>query len=81
MASPVTKKINLSANRNLNVAWTEKYLFILLDSSSNPKPMCILCYEKVSEVKEYNIKRHYEAKHKTFDDIYPVGSVTRTIQI
>ena len=30
------------------------------------KPICLICHDFVSVSKEYNIKRHYEAKHAEF---------------
>ena len=32
----------------------------------NSKPMCLLCNECVSAVKEYNLKRHFTTKHGDF---------------
>jgi hypothetical protein len=40
--------------------WTSEYFFI----ESGAKPVCIICQRTVSVMKEYNIMRHYESKHK-----------------
>ena len=34
------------------------------------KPICLICNESVSVLKEYNIKRHYETKHANKFDKY-----------
>jgi hypothetical protein len=39
---------------------TYKYFFI----ESDGKPVCLFCQRTVSLVKEYNMKRHYDSKHK-----------------
>lgn len=39
--------------------WTALYLFIEV----NKKPVCLVCSQQVSVVKEYNIQRHYETNH------------------
>ena len=34
--------------------------------------MCVICCESVAEMKRYNVKRHYDSKHKkVFDNAYP----------
>jgi hypothetical protein len=40
--------------------WTSEYFFI----ESDAKQVCLICQRMVSAMKEYNIKRHYESKHK-----------------
>jgi len=53
MAS-ATKKTKLGCeNRAFNNDWTLKYLFIS-PNLPNSNPMCLLCDECVSAVKEYN---------------------------
>jgi hypothetical protein len=39
--------------------WEIEYSFIW----SKNEPVCLLCSESVSAIKEYNIKRHYNRKH------------------
>uniref|UniRef100_A0A8P4KAR1 SPIN-DOC-like zinc-finger domain-containing protein n=1 Tax=Dicentrarchus labrax TaxID=13489 RepID=A0A8P4KAR1_DICLA len=36
-----------------------QYLFVL----QGERPVCLLCYEAVSVVKEYNLRRHFDTKH------------------
>jgi hypothetical protein len=40
--------------------WTSEYFFI----ESDGKPVCLIYQIKLSVMKEYNIKRHYEGEHK-----------------
>lgn len=40
--------------------WTTDYFCI----QSKDKSLCLICNETISMFKEYNIKRHYESKHK-----------------
>ena len=43
-----------------------QYLFI----ESNGKPLCLICQETISVVKEYNLKRHYKSRHEAkYDNI------------
>eukprot|EP00079_Xenopus_tropicalis_P019879 XP_012810096.1 PREDICTED: general transcription factor II-I repeat domain-containing protein 2-like [Xenopus tropicalis] len=45
--------------RQFNDKWENEYMFVLREG----KPVCILCYETVSVMKEYNIRRHFDTKH------------------
>ncbi|XP_066445082.1 general transcription factor II-I repeat domain-containing protein 2-like [Eleutherodactylus coqui] len=47
--------------RQFNEKWESEYLFVL----QGEKPLCLLCHEAVSVLKEYNIRRHFETKHGT----------------
>jgi hypothetical protein len=77
----VAKKTKLdSKTRNFNNDWTMKYLFIL-PNVPDLKPMCVLCTECVSAVKEYNMKRHFTTKHGDFGISYPEGSVVRKAKV
>ena len=40
--------------------WTENYLF----TEVNTKPVCLVCNQQVSVLKEFNIRRHYETHHE-----------------
>ena len=43
-----------------------QYLFI----KNNVKPLCLICQETISVVKEYNLKRHYKSRHEVkYDNI------------
>lgn len=39
--------------------WEGEYMFVL----QGEKPVCLLCYEAVAVVKEYNLRRHFDTKH------------------
>ena len=39
--------------------WTTSYLF----TEMHGKPLCLVCLQQVSVLKEYNIRRHYETHH------------------
>jgi len=43
--------------------WTMDYFCIEFKN----KIICLICRESIAVFKEYNIKRHYETKHKTKD--------------
>ena len=45
--------------RQFQERWESEYLFVL----QGEKPVCLLCYEAVSVVKEYNLRRHFDTKH------------------
>ena len=66
-------------NRGFKDEWTEKYLFILPVSSS--KPVCLICSENVALIKSSNVKRHYETKHSSFEQSYPLKSELRARKI
>ncbi|KII67030.1 General transcription factor II-I repeat domain-containing protein 2 [Thelohanellus kitauei] len=54
-------------NRQFQDKWTKNYYFVM----NKGFPMCLLCYESLSVVKEYNMKRHFTCKHgdrKNFDE-------------
>ncbi|GLV33227.1 hypothetical protein CBL_08395 [Carabus blaptoides fortunei] len=46
-------------NREFNNSWTNNYFFVLYRN----KPICLICSDSIAVLKEYNIKRHYMAKH------------------
>ena len=48
-------------SRHFNSIWEEKYLFV----KGTSKPQCLACLQIVSVPKEYNLKRHYETRHKS----------------
>jgi hypothetical protein len=52
-------------NRLFKSEWTEKYLFTL-PSATSSKPVCLVCNEAISMMKEYNVKRHYNSNHGSF---------------
>lgn len=48
--------------RQFQEKWTDEYYFFIMH---NGKPVCLLCNESISVLKEFNIKRHYSTKHIT----------------
>ena len=42
--------------------WKNNFVFV----NHLGRPACLICYESIAVNKEYNIKRHYESKHKLF---------------
>ena len=59
-----TKKRKVDSKcRVFNKEWTEKYFFI---DTGQSKAACLICNETCAVFKEYNIKRHFVAKHKDF---------------
>ena len=55
-------------SRVFRAEWTEKYVFVLPAVSSTRPPRLI------AVVKSGNLKRHYETKHRHFEDSYPQQS-------
>lgn len=51
--------------RQFQEKWTEEFFFIL----HNGKPICLLCNESISVMKEFNRKRHYSTKHATLHSL------------
>lgn len=47
--------------RLFNQEWGVTYFFV----QSGDKALCLICNETVAVLKEYNIRRHYETKHKS----------------
>ncbi|XP_073702034.1 SCAN domain-containing protein 3-like [Garra rufa] len=66
-------------NRVFKDDWTERYAFILPQSST--KPFCLICNETVGVVKSGNVKRHYETKHGHFERQYPQNTEVRTAKL
>lgn len=78
MACSKRRKVD-AENRCFKEEWTEKFLFILPASSS--KPVCLICSESVALIKSGNVKRHYESKHSSFEQSYPLKSELRARKI
>lgn len=56
----MSKKRKVDAEgRQFNERWESKYMFVL----NEDKPVCLICYEAVAVMKEYNLRRHFETKH------------------
>ena len=48
--------------RVFNEGWTSKYVFTDIEN----KAVFLLCQETIAVLKEFNLKRHHESKHKKF---------------
>lgn len=64
----VSKKRKIDSEcRAFQNKWINQYFVI----ENKGKVMCLVCRELISVLKEYNIKRHYESKHKVkYDSLY-----------
>lgn len=60
MSDVKRRKVDMEC-RQFQERWTDEYFFIM----HNGKPICLLCNESISVLKEYNMKRHYSSKHTT----------------
>nr|XP_054593491.1 SCAN domain-containing protein 3-like [Nothobranchius furzeri] len=78
MAASKKRKVD-SENRAFNPEWTESFLFVL--PTGGTKPVCLICSETVALIKSGNVKRHYETKHKCFEETYPLRSEVRSEKI
>ena len=67
-------------NRHFKDEWTDQYMIILPQGSTKPL-FCLLCVETVALIKSGNIKRHYESKHRSFEEKYPRKSEVRARKI
>lgn len=52
--------------RTFQERWTDSYLFVEVKQ----KPVCLVCNESISVMKEFNVKRHYETKHASKFDCF-----------
>ena len=59
--------------------WTEKCAFVLPPTST--RRMCLICQETVAMMKIFNLKWHYETKHRNFEETFPQNSEVRTTKI
>ncbi|XP_069828996.1 zinc finger BED domain-containing protein 5-like [Dendropsophus ebraccatus] len=80
MASALKKRKVDTENRDFKSEWTDKYCFILTNAAQ-PKPLCLICNETVALIKSSNVKRHYETKHRSFEQNYPLNSEIRAKKI
>lgn len=56
----MSKKRKIDAEgRQFKERWESEYMFVL----QGEKPVCLLCGEAVSAMKEYNLRRHFDTKH------------------
>ena len=45
--------------------WTDKYFFI----ACGEKALCLICKKSIPVMKDYNLKRHSEKNHKTYQQL------------
>lgn len=60
MAKRLGKRKIGSESRVFNPKWTNDYFFV----QCKEKAVCLICQEAVAVFKEYNLRRHYESRHK-----------------
>lgn len=60
MAKRLGKRKIDSECRVFNLQWTNDYFFV----QCKEKAVCLICQETVAVFKEYNLRRHYESRHK-----------------
>lgn len=58
-SSGIKRKLDRE-NRIFQTKWEEEYLF----TEFKGKPMCLVCLETLSALKDYNLNRHYNTLHK-----------------
>ena len=61
MESITKKRKTAKEKRKFNTQWTEKYFASELFGYI----ICLICNDKISVCKEYNIKRHYASKQES----------------
>ena len=58
------KRSIASESRKFNNRWTNDFFFV----QYKEKAVCLICQEAIAVFKEYNLKRHFESRHKdTYD--------------
>lgn len=62
---------------NFNTDWEESYCFVDLKD----KCICLLCRSIIAMPKKYNVERHFQTMHATFDANYPPKSEVRKKRI
>ncbi|PNF29727.1 hypothetical protein B7P43_G12158 [Cryptotermes secundus] len=60
MSNSKLRKVD-SENRAFKSEWEHDYFFIL---NKDHKPQCLVCFQVLAVLKEYNLKRHYMTNHK-----------------
>ena len=56
-------------HREFNDKWESRPTYLFTATSAG-KPQCVVCFQVISAMKEYNIKRHYETNHNADYDKY-----------
>ncbi|XP_029633870.1 EPM2A-interacting protein 1 [Octopus sinensis] len=62
MERPRKRRIG-EENRKFQEKWTKEYFVI----PQNDKVLCLICHKVGACLKEYNIKRHYNSHHKSYN--------------
>ncbi|PNF23458.1 hypothetical protein B7P43_G08380 [Cryptotermes secundus] len=60
MSNSILRKVD-SENRAFKSEWEHDYFFIL---NKDHKQQCLVCFQVLAVLKEYNLKRHYTTNHK-----------------
>ena len=60
--NPAKKRIIGDESRVFNQEWMHTHIF----SNTSKKAVFLLCHQTIAVFKEYNLKRHYKAKHNVF---------------
>ncbi len=61
-------------NRTFNVSWTDPFAFT---ADKTGLPVCLICGEKLANIKKSNVERHFQNKHTAFAEKYPAGDERR----
>ena len=69
------RRFDCSGKRAFDDAWKHEYFFCYREHDQ--KAMCLICKESVADLKRYNVKRHYDAKHKKCFDVSYIGKDNR----
>lgn len=62
-------------NRAFQAKWEAEYLF----TEFKGKPMCLVCLETISVIKDYNLSRHYNSLHKVKYEKYTGAARTAIV--
>ena len=77
MEFPKKRKVDREC-RAFNEEWMPKYFFTKVGN----KAVCLLCYQTVAVLKEYNISRHYATKHENYgNNLSAVERQTRATEL
>jgi len=66
MAKSSAKRKLDQENRVFQMKWESDYLF----TEFKGKPMCLVCLETLSAMKDFNLSRHYNSLHKVIYEKY-----------
>jgi hypothetical protein len=65
--------------RVFNEEWENKYMVLLKPNSCEQVAICVICSEKINQIKSYAVQRHYTMHEQEVQTIYgnPVTRKTR----